>query len=51
MQQQPHSSVQVDQQTASAPFLDTAFDVDPFSELFWTGVGDSEAGMTGIYQM
>ncbi|KAJ9603318.1 hypothetical protein H2200_012096 [Cladophialophora chaetospira] len=48
LQQQSQPSMQVDQQTTSVPYLDNAFDVDPFSELFWAGFGDSEAG---IYQM
>ncbi len=48
-QSEPPAEIQ--QQTNNVPFLDTAFDVDPFSELFWAGFGDSETGVTGIYQM
>ena len=48
-QSQPPAEVQ--QQANNVPFLDAAFDVDPFSELFWAGFGDSEVAMTGIYQM
>ncbi|OCT50482.1 hypothetical protein CLCR_07438 [Cladophialophora carrionii] len=50
-QQQSHLSAQTQQQTAGVSFMDNAFDVDPFNELFWAGFGDSEPGMTGMYPM
>ncbi|EXJ62419.1 hypothetical protein A1O7_02854 [Cladophialophora yegresii CBS 114405] len=50
-QQQSQLSVQTQQQNAGMSFMDSAFDVDPFNELFWAGFGDSEPGMAGMYPM
>ncbi|OQU97426.1 hypothetical protein CLAIMM_03358 [Cladophialophora immunda] len=38
-------------QTSSAPYLDNAFGMDPFNELFWAGFADSEAGLGGVFPM
>ncbi|KIW70790.1 hypothetical protein PV04_03030 [Phialophora macrospora] len=50
-QQQPPLSAQAQQQSTGVTFMETAFDVDPFNELFWAGFGESEPSLTGIYAM
>jgi hypothetical protein len=49
--QQSHLAAQTQQQSTGVTFVENAFDVDPFNELFWAGFGDSEPALTGIYAM
>jgi hypothetical protein len=52
IQQQIPTPMQQQQQPpppASNQYFDAAFDLDPFSELFWGGFGDTEPGMSGMF--
>ncbi|EXJ66186.1 uncharacterized protein A1O5_10802 [Cladophialophora psammophila CBS 110553] len=38
-------------QPCHVPYVDNAFDLDPFNELFWAGFADSEPGLGGVFPM
>ncbi|OAP61373.1 hypothetical protein AYL99_03576 [Fonsecaea erecta] len=50
-QQQQQHQQQHQHQHISTPYVDTAFGMDPFNEMFWAGFAESEPGLGGVFPM
>ena len=48
-QLQSQLPAQAPQQNTGFQYMDNAFDMDPFNELFWAGFAETEQGMNGLF--